>query len=98
MTQSPRIEGLLGRVRREVRRRRAEYYGLRGAFWGAVAGVAVLLAKHWLAGRALWIAVGLMALGTLAGVVFGLARSVRREDVARVADRAFGLDDRVATT
>jgi hypothetical protein len=98
MTESPRIEGLLRRVRREIRRRRAEYYGLRGAFWGAVAGVAVLLAKHGLGAKAAWIAAGLMVLGGLAGAVFGAARSIRRVDVARVADRAFGLDDRVATT
>jgi len=98
MTESPRIEGLLRRVGREIRRRRAEYYGLRGAFWGAVAGVAVLLAKHALAGRAPWIAAGLMVLGAVAGIVYGAARKVRRGDVARVADRAFGLDDRVATT
>ena len=37
MIESPRIEGLLRRIRREIRRRRAEYYGLRGAFWAAVA-------------------------------------------------------------
>jgi len=98
MSESPRIEGLLRRVGREIRRRRAEYYGLRGAFWGAVAGVAVLLAKHALAGRAPWIAAGLMVLGAMAGIVYGATRSVRRGDVARVADRAFGLDDRVATT
>ena len=98
MTESPRIEGLLRRVGREIRRRRAEYYGLRGAFWGAVAGVAVLLAKHALAGRAPWIAAGLMVLGAVAGIVYGATRRVRRSDVARVADRAFGLDDRVATT
>src|SRR5439155_1053500 len=97
MTESPRIEGLLRRVRREIRRRRAEYYGLRGAFWGAVAGVAILLAKHGLGGKAPWIAAGLMVLGALAGVVVGAARGIRRGDVARVADRAFGLDDRVAT-
>src|SRR5882672_406207 len=98
MTESPRIEGLLRRVRREIRRRRAEYYGLRGAFWGAVAGVAVLLAKHGLGAKAAWIAAGLMVLGGLAGAVFGAARRIRRVDVARVADRAFGLADRVATT
>jgi hypothetical protein len=98
MTESPRIEGLLRRVGREIRRRRAEYYGLRGAFWGAVAGVAVLLAKHALAGRAPWIAASLMVLGAVAGIVYGASRRVRRGDIARVADRAFGLDDRVATT
>src|SRR2546427_132735 len=46
MTESPRIDGLLQRIRGEVRRRRAEYYGVRGAFWGAVGGVAGLLSKH----------------------------------------------------
>jgi len=56
MAESPGIEGLLQRIRREIRRRRAEYYGLRGAFWGAVGGVAVLpgtrrgLARSCLAG------------------------------------------------
>src|SRR5262245_7883810 len=98
MTESPRIEGLLRRVRREIRLRRAEYYGLRGVFWGAVAGVAVLLSKHALGVKAAWIAAGLMVLGALAGALVGASRRIRRGDVARVADRAFGLDDRVATT
>src|SRR2546426_12175839 len=98
MTESPRIEGLLRRIRREIRRRRAEYYGLRGAFWGAVAGVAVMLAKHGIGARAPWIAGGLVVLGLLVGIAYGAARGIRRGDVARVADRAFGLDDRVATT
>ena len=96
MIESPRIEGLLRRVAREIRRRRAEYYGLRGAFWGAVAAVAVLLAKHALGGHAAWIAASLMVLGAAAGIIYGAARGIRRADVARVADRAFGLSDRVA--
>src|SRR2546427_498409 len=98
MTESPRIEGLLRRIRREIRRRRAEYYGLRGAFWGAGAGVAVMLAKQGIGARAPWIAGGLVVLGLLVGLAYGAARGIRRGDVARVADRAFGLDDRVATT
>src|SRR5256712_1033081 len=98
MPESPRIEGLLRRIRREIRRRRAEYYGLRGAFWGAVAAVAVMLAKHGIGARAPWIAGGLVVLGLLVGIAYGAARGIRRGDVARVADRAFGLDDRVATT
>ncbi|PYN25834.1 MAG: hypothetical protein DMD99_07330 [Candidatus Rokuibacteriota bacterium] len=98
MTESPRIEGLLRRIRREIRRRRAEYYGLRGAFWGAVVGVAVLLAKHGVGGAAPWAAAALVILGAAAGIAYGAARRVGRADTARVADRAFGLDDRVATT
>src|SRR5713101_8393913 len=98
MNESPRIEGLLRRIRREIGRRRAEYYGLRGAFWGAVAGVVVLLAKHAVGGAAAWAAAALVILGAVAGIGYGAARRVARGDAARVADRAFGLDDRVATT
>src|SRR5438094_10372858 len=98
MTDSPRIEGLLRRIRREIRRRRAEYYGLRGAFWGAVAGVAVMLAKHGIGARAPWIAGGLVVLGLLVGIAYGAARGVRRGDAARAADPASGLDDRAVTT
>jgi len=98
MAESPGIEGLLRRIRREVRRRRAEYYGLRGAFWGAVAGVVVLLAKYAVGGAAPWVAAGLVLVGVMVGVAYGAARRIARGDAARVADRAFGLDDRVATT
>src|SRR6266511_2520877 len=98
MIESSRIEGLLRRIRREIRRRRAEYYGLRGAFWGAVAGAVVLLAKHAVGSTAAWAAAALVLLGAVAGIAYGAARRVARGDAARVADRAFGLDDRVATT
>src|SRR4029450_9211130 len=73
-------------------------YGIRGAFWGAVAAVAVLLAKHGIGSAAPWIAGALVVGGAAAGIAYGLARRVGRSDAARVADRAFGLDDRVATT
>src|SRR3989442_14620623 len=98
MSESPRIEGLLRRIRREIRRRRAEYYGLRGAFWGAVAGVVVLLAKHAVGGAAAWAAAALVILGAVAGIGYGAARRGARGDAGRGADRAFGLDDRGATT
>src|SRR5215510_6087947 len=98
MTESSRIDGLLRRIRREIRRRRAEYYALRGAFWGAVAAVGVLLAKHGIGSTAPWIAGALVVLAAVAGIAYGLARRVGQGDAARVADRAFGLDDRVATT
>src|SRR2546422_11762217 len=98
MEQPVGMESLLRRIRREIRRRRAEYYGLRGAFWGAVVGVAILLVKQGVGGLAPWAAGSLIVLGALAGVVYGAARRIDRLDTARVADRAFGLDDRVATT
>src|SRR3989442_14546538 len=98
MEQRVGMDDLLGRIRREIRRRRGEYYGLRGAFWGAVAGFAVLVAKQGVGGTAPWVAGSLALIGALAGVVYGVARRVGRLDTARVADRAFELDDRVATT
>jgi len=98
MEQRVGMEDLLRRIRREIRRRRAEFYGLRGAFWGGMAGLVVLLVKQGVGGTAPWVAGGLVLVGALAGLVYGAARRIDRLDIARVADRAFGLHDRVATT
>ena len=98
MEQRVGMEDLLRRIRREIRRRRAEFYGLRGAFWGGMAGLVVLLVKQGVGGTAPWVAGGLVLVGALAGLVYGAARRIDRLDTARVADRAFGLHDRVATT
>jgi len=98
MEQRVGMEDLLRRIRREIRRRRAEFYGLRGAFWGGIAGLVVLLVKQGVGGTAPWVAGGLVLVGALAGLVYGAARRIDRLDTARVADRAFGLHDRVATT
>src|SRR5439155_3780687 len=46
---------------------------------------------------ALVLAPALVLLGALAGTAYGLARRVAPRDAARLADRAFGLADRVAT-
>jgi hypothetical protein len=43
------------------------------------------------------VAPALVVLGALAGATYGLAKRVAPEDAARLADRAFGLADRVAT-
>jgi len=98
MEQRVGMEDLLRQIRREIRRRRAEFYGLRGAFWGGMAGLVVLLVKQGVGGTAPWVAGGLVLVGALAGLVYGAARRIDRGDTARVADRAFGLHDRVATT
>src|SRR3989441_8886706 len=98
MEQRIGVEDLLRRIRREIRQRRAEFYGLRGAFWGGLAGLLVLLVKQGVGGTAPWVASGLVLVGALAGLVYGAARRIDRLDTARVADRAFGLHDRVATT
>ena len=97
MVDPTRLDRLVRGVARQVRRRRLEFYGLKGAFYGAVAAVVPLLAKGLVGPAAAAVAVALVALGAAAGALFGLALATPRADVARVADRALGLEDRVAT-
>lgn len=97
MGKSPELRHLVQHVSRQVRLRRAEHYGLRGLFWGAVAGAAVLVAKALLGFWALPLALALAVLGGLSGVLWGAARRVTPADAARLADRALGLEDRLAT-
>src|SRR5439155_463706 len=59
------IEVLVRRVAREVRVRRAEHWGLRGAFWGALVAAAVLVFKAALGLAALAVAPVLVALGAI---------------------------------
>src|SRR5207247_9953863 len=97
MAHPQAIEVLVRRVARQVGVRRAEHWGLRGAFWGALLAAAVLAFKAVLGLAALVLAPALVLLGALAGTAYGLARRVAPRDAARLADRAFGLADRVAT-
>jgi hypothetical protein len=66
-------------------------------FYGAVAAVVALLLKLAFGGWALVAAGGLALLGLLTGAVWGLVRRVTTADAARLADRSYGLQDRVAT-
>jgi hypothetical protein len=91
------LDRLVRQIASQVRWRRAEHYGLRGAFYGALAAAGVLVFKHALGAFALPAALALVVVGGLAGVVWGLMKKVPVLDAARLADRAFGLDDRVAT-
>src|SRR5438034_11105789 len=97
MAHPQAIEVLVRRVAREVRVRRAEHWGLRGAFWGGLAAVVVLSFKAGLGTTALVVAPALVALGMVAGATYGLTKRVDPHDIARLADRAFDLADRVAT-
>ena len=97
MREPQAIDILLRRVARQVRRRRAEHHALRGAFWGAVAAAALLVFKSLLGLVAVAAGGALVAAGALGGALWGLARRVDAADAARLADRAFALDDRVAT-
>ena len=97
MQQAPTLERLVARVSAQVRRRRAEHYALRGAFWSSLAAVVVLLFKGPLGGWALPLAGGLFLAGTLGGLAWGAFKRTPSSDAARLADRAWGLEDRVAT-
>jgi hypothetical protein len=97
MQQTEALGKLVQRVARQVRWRRAEHHALRGLFFGAAAGALVLVFKTVLAAWALPVAGGLVVLGLLAGGLWGFSQRVPVRDAARLADGAFGLQDRVAT-
>jgi hypothetical protein len=93
----PELTTIVRRIAGQVRQRRAEHDALRGAFWGAVAGVVVLLAKTAFGVWAPLVAGGLVLGGLVLGALWGFARAVPPLDAARLVDRAYGLKDRVAT-
>src|SRR5713226_581847 len=98
MAQPQAIDVLVRRVARQIRQRRAEYNALRGAFWGSIAAALLLVAKAPLGPAAVAAAAALVAAGACAGGLSGALRRVTPVRAARLADRAFALDDRVATT
>jgi hypothetical protein len=97
MTEGQALDRLVQRIAMQVRWRRAEYHALRGLFYGAVAAVLVLAVKTPFGFWALPAAGGLVLLGLVAGALWGFLQRVPTADAARLADGAFGLQDRVAT-
>jgi hypothetical protein len=93
----PALDRLVAQVTAQVRWRRAEHYGLRGLFYGALAALVPLLVKTSLGRGAPVAALGVLLAGALGGVLYGLTRRVAGADAARLADRAFGLSERVST-
>ena len=93
----PELDALVRRIASQVRWRRAEHFALRGVFWGAVGGAVVLLFKLGIGPWAPVLAGALVVAGLLGGALWGLARSVGQLEAARLGDRAFELQDRVAT-
>ena len=91
------VERLVADVARQIRLRRAEFYGLRGLLWGSVAAVVPLVLKESLG---IWSYVGaaiLLLAGAGAGAVYGFLLKLPRAEAARLADRGYGLQDRVST-
>jgi hypothetical protein len=91
------LEHLVSEVVRQIRARRAEYYGLRGLFIGALAALLPLLLREILGPLGLPLAGGVLAAGVVAGALYGFCMKLTPGDAARLADRGYGLQDRVAT-
>src|SRR2546426_5795261 len=90
------LEGLVRRITAQVRWRRAEHYALRGAFYGAVAGVVALVLKVAFGAWALVAAGALAPPGLAARAAWGPAQRVSPTGAARPADPALWLPGSVA--
>lgn len=91
------LQRLVSNVAREIRLRRAEYYGLRGLFIGAVAALLPLILRDPLGPLGPALAGAALVAGTLTGVLYGFFLPVPSAEAARLADRGYALQDRVAT-
>ena len=91
------LKAAVADVSRQIRVRRAEFYGLRGLFGGALVALLPLVLRDSLGWSGfLWAGVCLAA-GAVAGAVTGLLMPLPAGEAARLADRGYGLQDRVAT-
>jgi hypothetical protein len=97
MTPGIPLDRLVRRVVAQVRWRRIEHYALRGLFWASLPAVVLLALKGAFGPQALIAAAALLVAGALVGAAWGALKRTSRADAARLADRAFGLEDRVAT-
>jgi hypothetical protein len=97
MSHPQTLDRLVRRVATQVRRRRIEHYALRGAFWTSLVSVLVLVFKGPVGEWAVPVAAGVLAAGALGGGLWGALKRTSVGDAARLADRAWGLEDRVAT-
>jgi hypothetical protein len=97
MNDSAVLRRLVADVARQVRLRRAEFYGLRGLFAGAMASAVPLLFRDPLGDLGYFLAAGLLLMGGLIGSLYGFLMRVPVADAARLADRGYGLQERVST-
>lgn len=100
----PELQRLLDRVAREVRWHRAGRGAWRGAFWGAVMATALLALQAWTgleeavtSEGVRGLALAMLLAATLTGALVRGLRKVSPLAAARIADRTWGLQDRLAT-
>ena len=97
MEQGAAIRFAVQRLTRLIRYRRAVFYGVRGFTW-ALGLAALLVAIRAVLGPEAWLlALGVVLGGILLGALYGLLLRVPPHDAVSLADRAFGLQDRLAT-
>ncbi len=97
MEQGVALQLTVQRLSQLIRQRRAAFYGLRGLALGLGLAVIPVLLRSVLGSIALPVAGGVVLVGLLAGLGYGLLLRVPASDVARLADRTFALHDRLAT-
>jgi len=97
MEQGDALRLTVQRVSQLIRRRRAVFYGLRGLTWGLGAAVLPVLFRAVLGAPAWPLSGAVAAAGLVLGAAYGLLLRVPEHEAARLADRAFGLHDRLAT-
>lgn len=91
------IEPLLARVAREARWRRAERGAWRGVFWSALAAIPLFALRDIPAVALVAPALVLVLTGAIAGALIAARRAPGRIEAARIADRGYGLQDRLVT-
>lgn len=84
-------------VSRQIRVRRAEFYGLRGLFGGSLGALLPLVLRDSLGGQSFMWAGACLVVGALAGAAIGYLMPLPAGEAARLADRGYGLQDRIAT-
>jgi hypothetical protein len=97
MDQGAAIQHTARRIGQLIRQRRALYYGARGLTWGLGLALVPVVLRSFL-GEYTWPAAILAAGGgALIGLLYGMLLRVPAADAMRLADRAFGLHDRLGT-
>ena len=97
MDQGAAIQLTAQRLTRLVRQRRALYYALRGLTCGVVVALLPVALRSLLGPWAVPVALTAALGGGLLGALYGCLLRVPTADALRLADRTFGLHDRLGT-
>src|SRR5262249_62338444 len=84
-------------VSRQIRMRRAEFYGLRGLFGGSLCALLPLILRDSFGWQSFVWAGACLTVGALAGATVGFFMRLPPGEAARLADRGYGLQDRIPT-